>query len=560
MIKKIKEFINKTISNDNVSVDEVKEKQKNTIKYIVIGFIVLVILGTYMTADPKQKKEKSNIVGMSIVNDNTRDNIARNKWVNEGSIDLKHANDKLNKMTEENQKLLQEMKELREQMRTLNNKQTDSDSRVKKISQETYSKLLGNSMSQLKKQQQEAIAELNKKVSELEQQRLIVEYTDENGKKQQENIDLNNDNVVVEEGDDKTTIIDQNAGTSTIIEKKDNKKIVTKINNKTGEIIKKSKENENVIITKEQTKTPNVANTGDKDDFPIPSWVKKEQSKEQTNINYPTPNTFQESYVEEEEFLNNSLFFQSIEQPQEQNNKNNEEKPVAEDDIIEIPATSIVKAALLSGFDAPTLAQAKNSPSPILLKVTDLSIMANKRQQDLRDCFLLAEGYGDLASERAYLRTNTLHCVNENDDNIVVDFQGFVAGEDGKNGLRGRIVTKQGALIGRSIIAGVLQGIGDAFGSDGQVQIIGSGEVTNATNNSSLSNKELANKALGAGFSKAADKLADFYLKMADQISPVIEISAGREVDVIITKNVKINLNETKKYRSNLNREEEYEY
>lgn len=469
----VKKFFQKVISNDNVKESEVENKQKKTISIIIAIIVIMIFLGAILTT-PQNTVQKNNISGFSIIQDGTKDNIAQNKWVQEGSQDLKIATERLNELDHENRNLHSELKKLKEDISNFKKEQQSQVYQAQKYNKEQYNKILAAG-DMLKKQQEEAIKKLN----------------------EQKSNDINNNNT-----------------------------------------------------------NDNAANN-----FPIPEWVNKEnlQKAKITDRQNPIVNVnYEETYIEEE-FLNNSLIFQNFEQKSEENKQKEDDKEIVSTNTIEIPATSIIKAALISGFDAPTLAQAKNNPAPIVLKITDLSILANRHNQDLRDCFLLAEGYGDLASERAYLRTNTLHCINDNNDNIVVDFNGFIAGEDGKNGLRGRIVTKQGALIGRTIIAGVLQGIGDAFGSNGQVNIIGAEGVTKTNDNDSLSNAALANKALGTGISKASEKLADFYLKMADQISPVIEISAGREVDVIVTKSVNINLEDTKKYKSNLNREEDYD-
>ncbi|WP_191337845.1 TraB/VirB10 family protein, partial [Helicobacter pullorum] len=149
------------------------------------------------------------------------------------------------------------------------------------------------------------------------------------------------------------------------------------------------------------------------------------------------------------------------------------------------------------------------------------------------DCFITGEGYGDLTSERAYIRTNTLSCMANDGRHINLDFKGAVSGEDGKIGLKGRVVTKQGALLARTLIAGFLQGVGESFGQQDTTTIVsGSGTTTVPLDQTA---NEAFQQGLFQGLSDSAEKLADFYLKMADQISPVIEISAGREITVITT-------------------------
>ena len=40
----------------------------------------------------------------------------------------------------------------------------------------------------------------------------------------------------------------------------------------------------------------------------------------------------------------------------------------------------------------------------------------------------------------------------------------------------------------------------------------------------------------------ALDRLAQYYIKLAENTFPVIEIDAGREVDIVLTKGTKIDL------------------
>ncbi|MGE4511273.1 MAG: TraB/VirB10 family protein [Sulfurimonadaceae bacterium] len=198
-----------------------------------------------------------------------------------------------------------------------------------------------------------------------------------------------------------------------------------------------------------------------------------------------------------------------------------------------LPTGSITKVTLLSGFDAPTMAQAKTNPLPILMQLTDMSVLPNKYRYDLRDCFVLGEGYGDLSSERVYIRTTALSCMTNTGKHVDMEFKAMVSGEDGKIGLKGEVVTKQGSLLARTLIAGFLQGVGEAFNQSQQFTIMGGTGTTTGTQDMDT----LTSMKYGAfgGASQAAEKLAEFYLKMADQISPVIEISAGREVDLITT-------------------------
>ncbi|MCG8026307.1 MAG: conjugal transfer protein TraB, partial [Candidatus Thiodiazotropha endolucinida] len=44
------------------------------------------------------------------------------------------------------------------------------------------------------------------------------------------------------------------------------------------------------------------------------------------------------------------------------------------------------------------------------------------------------------------------------------------------------------------------------------------------------------------GASAALTRLADYYMDMADQIFPVVEVDAGRQIDIVLTSGFKLNV------------------
>ena len=265
--------------------------------------------------------------------------------------------------------------------------------------------------------------------------------------------------------------------------------------------------------------------------FPIPGKKDNKDNPENYGLKkFGKVPELKKDIIEKEQVLKDSLGYQTIQQPDVKKNKKEELKP-----LNVISTGTISKVTLLGGMDAPTMAAAKTNPLPVLMRVDDLSFLPNNWKEDIQGCFILGEGYGDLSSERAYIRTTTLSCVTKNGYHIDTPFKGAVYGEDGKAGLRGRVVTKQGALLARTLIAGFLQGISDAFKQSNTIV-----SVTPQGSTQTLDPKKAIQSGLFNGASAATNKLAEFYLKMADQIAPVIEISAGRRVDVIATDMIKL--------------------
>jgi len=222
-----------------------------------------------------------------------------------------------------------------------------------------------------------------------------------------------------------------------------------------------------------------------------------------------------------------------IVKPEKKEKKKIMEESKKEERKIVIPKGSFVKAVLLSGLDAPAGGKALSNPHPVLLKITDEAVLPNFWKADIKDCFLIGSGYGDLSSERAYIRIETLSCVKKNGEAIEKKVQGFVAGEDGKEGLRGRVVTRQGQILARALVAGFLEGISKAFAqANTNVIVSPQGSLT------SVKPSQVFSVGIAGGLSEAAKKLADFYMKLATQMFPVIEINAGRRVDVVFLSSV----------------------
>ncbi|WP_407277675.1 TrbI/VirB10 family protein [Aromatoleum evansii] len=198
---------------------------------------------------------------------------------------------------------------------------------------------------------------------------------------------------------------------------------------------------------------------------------------------------------------------------------------------------SFTRGTLLGGLDAPTGGQSQANPHPVLIRLSDNSVLPNRFRGEYRDCFVIAAGYGDISSERAYLRTENLSCVRADGATLEVKIQGSVYGEDGKVGMRGRLVTKQGQMLANALLAGVVSGIGQGLAtSSTEYSTSALGTVASATG------AEAYRAGLGSGVGKALDRLAQYYIKLAENTFPVIEVDAGREIDVVITKGVRIDV------------------
>jgi conjugal transfer pilus assembly protein TraB len=200
-----------------------------------------------------------------------------------------------------------------------------------------------------------------------------------------------------------------------------------------------------------------------------------------------------------------------------------------------IPSGSFFKAQLVASLDAPTGGNAEQNPHPVLLMVTDNAFLPNRFRSKVKECHVLASGYGDISSERVNLRTEKMSCVLKDGTVIDTKLDAYIAGEDGKAGLRGNLVSKQGALIANAMLAGTLGGIGQGLAQAATtVTQTGTGAVTSVSPNQALE------FGLTSGSGSAMNKLADYYIKAAEKTFPILEVSAGRDVTVILLSGLDI--------------------
>lgn len=194
-----------------------------------------------------------------------------------------------------------------------------------------------------------------------------------------------------------------------------------------------------------------------------------------------------------------------------------------------LPSGSFFKAELIASLDAPTGGNAQQNPHPVLLVVRDNAFLPNRFRAKAKECHVLASGYGDIASERVNLRTEKLSCVLKDGTVIDTKLDAYIAGEDGKSGVRGNLVSKQGALIANALLAGTLGGLGQGLAQAATtVTQTGSGAVTSVSPNQALE------FGLYTGSGSALNKLADYYIKAAEKTFPILEVAAGREVTIIL--------------------------
>lgn len=205
-----------------------------------------------------------------------------------------------------------------------------------------------------------------------------------------------------------------------------------------------------------------------------------------------------------------------------------------------LTAGSMFEAILLNGMDAPTNSVAQKNPVPAVMRVKTEAILPNEYNHDIKECFVLVSGYGVLSSERAQLRTETLSCVGDGGKVLEATVSGYVVGEDGRVGARGRLVSKQGQMIAKSLAAGVLSGFSQALTPQQvpRLDLSTGGNSSISTQHATLGT--IGETGVAKGFSTSANMVSQFFLEMAKEMTPVVEIDAGRKMTIVLTKGIEL--------------------
>ena len=203
-----------------------------------------------------------------------------------------------------------------------------------------------------------------------------------------------------------------------------------------------------------------------------------------------------------------------------------------------VAPNSYVSAKVLVGVDMQTGISATADPKPVLFRIEGraIGVGADGKYQtsDLTGCLVNGAAFAELSSEKVYIKLQKITCPVDGNKTLVSKVDGYVT-YMGKSGVRGRVVSREGNFAGKAMVAGTLQGLGQAMSTN--VQRSQTAITTTGTGGSlatvPLSSSQIAQDAVGTGVGNASSMLADYYIKRAEQYQPVIEMPTGMDVELV---------------------------
>ena len=127
-----------------------------------------------------------------------------------------------------------------------------------------------------------------------------------------------------------------------------------------------------------------------------------------------------------------------------------------------LPAGSYVPAVVMSGVDASVGIKSQTNPRPVLFRIIDEAKNAwfkEHQKTDLKGCVVTGAAEGDLSSERVFINLVRMSCSKEEGRVIETEVKGYVVSQ-GKVGIRGRVISREGDFITKSFLAGMVGGLG----------------------------------------------------------------------------------------------------
>jgi conjugal transfer pilus assembly protein TraB len=215
-------------------------------------------------------------------------------------------------------------------------------------------------------------------------------------------------------------------------------------------------------------------------------------------------------------------------------------------------ASSYARCVLVGSVTVSAGIGASSNPQPVLLRLTDSGNLPNRVKGFLKDAMLIGAAYGELSSESAVIRLERIVKIDKKRGiGMDIPVQGYVAGENGDSRIRGLVIDRAGAVVRDAAIGGFFSGMADYLTAGSR-----SGITFEPNSGLAQFSPQKGAKMLEQGASKgignAVEKYADFYIKRAEQLQPVIKIDGGRKLTVVFTQSVKASSVHMKKVRTSL--------
>jgi hypothetical protein len=216
-----------------------------------------------------------------------------------------------------------------------------------------------------------------------------------------------------------------------------------------------------------------------------------------------------------------------------------------------IPAGSYATAKMLSGADVSTGVNSQNDPNNMMFEIISPVFVPSykgKKQEigKIEGCRVMGAAIGQLWTEKAYIRLLKMSCSFEKGKVAEYNVKGYVT-SFAKEGVRGKIVSREGYFTSMAFLAGAVEGLADITKTAYSPTL----EVSSGMATESIKSSDIAKQAGASGIAKSAEMLSDYYIKRAEQYQSVVDVPTGIEVEIVFQEGVDLSKNISFKVKPN---------
>lgn len=235
----------------------------------------------------------------------------------------------------------------------------------------------------------------------------------------------------------------------------------------------------------------------------------------------------QEEYVVQEEVIQEGSF--SVSTLDDQNESTTDKDTLPSFTLM----PGFAKGVIVAGANVPTMQANATDAKPVWISINSDALIANNDFMNLKDCLVLATATGDLISSRALIRLSKLSCSMTDFEGkkykIEQKIEGWVYGEEGTMGVKGRLVSKEGEIIKKGIPLALVEGAINMLSKTNNYAIFPNGLTTQTATSNPL--QEFTNGG-ATGTTKILNKFSEYYLKILENLNPYVEVKVKREVTI----------------------------
>lgn len=186
---------------------------------------------------------------------------------------------------------------------------------------------------------------------------------------------------------------------------------------------------------------------------------------------------------------------------------------------------------LLTGVNAPV----DGTPYPVVFKVTGPINGPDGASLDVGEARLIAAAQGSEADGRVLFRLTNLAIRHKDGRRSVVNVDGWIVGEDGVRGMKGKLIDKLGRLIATTAGVSFAAALGETLTERGNTTVISDSGVYD------LSGNDL-DSASASALTDASNRLGEILLERYEKLVPVVEVLSGREVMAVFSSTAEVEL------------------